>query len=175
LQYFHVRLCSFWGPKRTIHRVYVTETDFLFIHLDVATLHPEDYAHEVPAVTGGGAIPALIGAAVSKYVATVARDRLDRLTKSLDAADEDVLREFIEGDQNSFILSFQEIQDVRIERKTVWSSLLCRDLLAYLTWSSASRGQESFALIAPHEMVTVAEEAKRIFGEIECDLSWRAF
>ncbi len=123
MTHFHARLYRGWFPSQTIYRIYVTDTDLLFIHLGVRTLHPEEYA-QVNATSGGG----LIGAVIGYCAANVARERLDRITKALEVADEEVLRQFAEEDEDSFILAFGDIQDVRFEKKTLWSTLLCTDI-----------------------------------------------
>lgn len=171
MQYFHAHLASGWWPSRTLHRVYITDTDFLFVHLDVRTLNPEKDANQVPLATGGGAIPALIGYCMAK----AERAKLERLYKSLDAADEEVLREFVEGDEKSFILPFQEVESVRLEPRTFWGSMFCRDLLAFLKLTRIGDSPLTLALVAPNEMATVAEEMRRLFDDVQCELSWRAF
>jgi hypothetical protein len=175
LPYFHAKLYSSWKPSGTVYRVYVTERDFLFIDLGIGTLTPEDHIQNTPAMMGGGAIPALIGAAIGHAVAAAARQRLERLNKSLAAADEEVLREYVEGDETSFILPFDEVQGVRINPKTFWSSLVCAHLVAFLELNRGRKGSMTLALLAPNEMVTIMGEMKRAFGEVECNLSWRAF
>ena len=153
----------------------MTDRDFLFINLGVSTLTPDDHVGQTAMMTGGGAIPALIGAAIGHYVASLARDRLNRLNKSLEVADEDVLRQFAEEDPDSFVVPFCEVKDVGIKRKSLWGSMVCQHLVAYLSLTRIGTGPMTVALIAPNEMVTVAEEMKRVFGEVPCDLSWRAF
>jgi hypothetical protein len=171
VQYFHARLASGWWPSQTIHRVYITDKDFLFVHLDVSTLLPEKNMNQVPVATGGGAIPALIGYCMAKSE----RAKLERIYKSLDAADEEVLREFIEGDEDSFVLPFQEVQSVCLEPKTFWGSLFCRDLLSFLKLTRTSDKPLTLALVAPNEMATVAEEMRRLFDDVQCELPARAF
>ena len=175
LPYFHAKLYSAWRPGRTVYRVYVTDSDFLFIDLGIGTLTPEDHIRNTPAMMGGGAIPALIGIAIGHAVAAAARQRLERLNKSLAAADEGLLREYLEQDNTGFILPFEEVQGVSINPKTFWGSLVCAHLVAFLELNRGRKGPMTLALLAPNEMVTVMGEMKRVFGEIECNLSWRAF
>jgi hypothetical protein len=173
LPYFHTKIYSSWKGGGTIYRVYVTETDFLFVHLGIGTLHPEENVHPTPIIPNAGVVVAVAISAFHKCAAMMARQHLDRLTKSLEAADEGVLREFISEDEHSFILPYRQVQNVRLEPRTFWGSLMCRDLLAFLKWSCASHGEMTLALIAAHEMVTVVEELKRNFDDVRCNISWR--
>jgi hypothetical protein len=126
-------------------------------------------------VYGYGLIPALIASGVNWWVASLARDRLDRLNKLLEAADEEVLREFVREDADSFVLPFAEVHDVRLEEKTFWASLMCSNLVAFLKMTSASRGELTMALVAIHEMATVVEELRHVFGDFSNKLSIRSF
>jgi hypothetical protein len=175
LAYFHAKLYSPWKGAGTVYRVYVTDQDFLFVDLGVGTITPEDHAQQTPAMMGGGLIPALIGQAIGQALAAVARQRLERLKKSLAAADEDVLREYVDGDEDSFILPVAEVQGARLNPKTFWGALMCRNLVAFLELNRRHTGVMTLALLDPTEMVTIMGEMKRVFGEIECNLSWRAF
>jgi hypothetical protein len=175
LRYFHVKIYDPWKGGVSIHRVYLTEAEFLFVHLGISSLQPEDDTNNSVIVPGGGLLGGVIVGAVNKCVAAVKREQLNRLMKSLEAAKEEDLRQFISGDEHSFILSYSEVHDVRLEPRTFWGSFVCRDLLAFLKWSCTSRGELTLALIAPHEMTTVVEELQGIFSDMRNNLSWRSF
>jgi hypothetical protein len=172
LPYFHAKFYSTWTTNQTIYRVYFTNTDLLFVHLGIATLDPEESLRQSTYVPGGGAVSALILAAVNSFVAAAGRERLDRLNKALAAADEEILRKFVEGDEESFALSFEEMRDVRLEEKTFWASMMCRHLVAFLKFTSASRGDLTLALISIHDMPTLAEQLRRAFGDVPCDVTF---
>jgi hypothetical protein len=174
LPYFHLKMYSAWHANQSIYRVYLTERDFLFVHLGVGMLTPEDRVNQTAGAYGYGLIPALVARGVSWWIASLARDRLDRLNKSLAAADEQVLREFVREDADSFVLPFAEVRDLRLEEKTFWASLWCSNLVAFLKMTSASRGELTLALVAMNEMATVVEELRRVFGDFPNNLSLRS-
>jgi hypothetical protein len=171
LTHFHVRVTSFWNWSTTIHRVYVAGNDLLFVHLGVVSLDPEDAGRRTAASMGGGLIPALIGT----FSAMRAREELKRLTKALEAADEDVLRQFIREDQQSFLLSVAEIGNVCIEAPSIWRKMFSNGCSALLTWDHATRGPMKMELLDIRDVGTAIPEAQRLFGpSVRVNVSWNS-
>jgi hypothetical protein len=170
LPYFHVRIASS-GP-RTAYRIYIAGTDLLFIHLGVQSLDPGHHARQGAAITGGG----LIGGLIGSVAAEEARARIARLTRSLDAADERILRRFAAEDEDSFTLATGDLRDLRIEPRSVWQALKrgpgCAALLRF---THPERGDMTLELLAIDDVTAAVRELRRLYGDaVQVKVSWNS-
>jgi hypothetical protein len=171
LPQFHVRVTTFWNWSPTIHRVYVSGRDFLFVHLGVNTLDPDEMARRAAWSMGGGLLPALIG----YFAAQRARAKLDRIRRSLEHADEDVLREFAAEDPGSCILSVDDLDAVSLEGASFWRKLFSAGCSSLLTWTHPKRGKMTMELLSVQDSTVAVGEVKRLFGErARVNVSWDA-
>jgi hypothetical protein len=171
LAHFHVRLTSFWNWSTKIHRVYVVGRDLLFVHLGVNSLDPEDAGRQTAASLGGGLIPALIGS----FSTMRAREELQRLERALAAADEDVLRQFVAEEKQSFLLRADEIGEVVIEAASVWRKMFSYGCTALLTWRHAQRGVMKMELPTIRDVGPAVAEVQRLFGQAaQVNISWNS-
>src|SRR5262249_58058669 len=119
LPHFHVRVTTFWNWSPTIHRVYASGRDLLFINLGVDSLNPQEASRRAAWGMGGG----LLGALIGYYMAQNAQAKLDRIKRALEYADDEVLREFVRDDSSSFIVSADELDAVCLEPAGFWRKL----------------------------------------------------
>jgi hypothetical protein len=172
LPYFHARIASSWSVDQTIFRVYLAGRDLLFINLGVASLEAPDSAQQA-APPGGGLLVAAVAAAAT-YAAAHAQATLDRLNSVLKVADEDVLRQYAAEDEKSFVLSAEDIRDVRIDPRSFWGSLFAAKHSALLRFEHAARGDVTLQLVSINDVSNALEGLPQVFKHVAVNVSWNS-
>jgi hypothetical protein len=173
LPYFHARLASGWSVDPTIFRVYLAGHDLLFINLGVTSLEAPDSSRPA-APAGGGLLVAAVAAVATQVAAAHAQATLDRLNHVLKLADEKVLREYAAEDEKSFVLSAEDVRDVRIDPSSVWGTLFGAKHSALLRFDHEARGDVTLQLISINDVSNALTELPRVFKNVAVNISWNS-
>lgn len=162
LCFFHARFVSFSRFDGSVYRVYITDSDFLFINLGISTLKPEEMVQQRAAGLGGG----LVGAAAASWLAFRDRHELGKLEKVLERADEQALRQFVDEDKNSYVQPFDSVRDIRIDPRGFWSFLTCsRECVALWRFRYGNNEKATMELLSIDDVNLAIAELSRVFKD----------
>ena len=150
-------------------RAYVTPHELIFINMGVSALSVDQHARQMSGAMGGGALPALIATAVAHRQ----REHFEKLSRALEKATPERLREYIAGDNSCLLLPLNEISDPRIEKSTFWSRLNGPHK-ALLRFRHVSRGETTLEVFERTDVgKAIAAFAKHFQDGFRIDLNYR--
>ena len=164
LRYFQVRSTTCYGGTRSLYRVYVVAEDLLFVRLGSGDdLNPPP----VNAVgMGGGLIGGLvagIAAAARAAQAAKLKREIEEREWQLDGIDETDLRRLVKKDKKSFLLAAEDIEEARLEPKTLWRRMFWGIKgPATLQVTHNTRGKLFLELVAERDMNRATKRLRKL-------------
>lgn len=161
MQHFHVRLSRSWGEAGTVHRVYVTEGELIFLDTELKALDGDVAAQFNPVVANGG----LIGAMAQVICADNSQAKAEQWRRALDNVSEDRLMKFIENDPKSFRIAGRDCYDVRVDPPGIWDLLTRpRDCKALARIGHPEHRKLTLEILSIQDATVVIMEFPKIFG-----------
>ena len=176
LPFLHVRYKASGALNRRIYRAFLDGDDFLFI-----SLHTNRLSERLDSPTDGLVSAGLVGgllAGVNAYCQMQAREECRKRTRLVDGmTDDTLLRQFIEEDPESFVMSMQGVRDVRIEPPSLWDKFNWREEIAgKIRLLHPDHGQMTLDLPCFDDVSkALAELPRRFPNEVQFPASWNAF
>jgi hypothetical protein len=171
LPHFHLGYKAPFGPR--IFRVFPVDDAFVFVSLYTNALDPQAPRAANPATGAAGGVIAGFNA----YVHALGQEELQERLKVLDRIrDEQLLRDFIDKDPESFSLEMAGTSDIRIDPPTMWDRAnQAGGIVAKVALVHPGQGKMSFHIPAFQDLTKVVEEFPRRFGEAVRIAPWNAF